>query len=437
MTLLEFLRNKVFWTLDSLKGSPIKHSLAQLEQIEMGGVSDNQVVTYQQAELAKLLDHCQRTVPAYKDICSMDLKDWPIVNKNVLRDNKDLHLSSVYNQDKLISMSTSGSTGTPFSCLQDINKKKHVNAEVLFYSGKTGYKVGQRIIFIRSLVKKVTKSPLEQFMSNIYLLNCKDFSDKGIEDMLHRIKELSAGSGAMILSYASTLDAFRKYFEKNGTDATKGCNIFGVVSGSEMLYDVTRDAMEKAFNCKCFSRYSNEENGLIGQDDKKNNVFLNNRASYIVEILKFGSNEPAPLGEVGRVVITDLFNYAMPMVRYDTGDAGSWVEVEYNGVKRKAIGNFAGRAVDMIFDCEGNQISPHMITNGMWKFEGVKQFQFIQKSPSDYLMKINQGSIYNSDELLKMLHDIIGKSANIKLEEVDNIPILASGKRRYIVNETL
>lgn len=377
------------------------------------------------------------TVPAYKGMQGTDWKDWPVVNKNILRENKQEHLSSAFDPEKLISMSTSGSTGTPFSCLQDVNKKKHVNAEVMFYSGKTGYKVGQRIIFIRSLVKKVAKSPLQQFLQNVYQLNCKDFSDKGIKQMLERIRQLSAGSGAMILSYASTLDAFRKYFEKHGMEEAKGCNIFGIVSGSEMLYDVTRETMEKAFGCKCFSRYSNEENGIIGQDDIKNNVFLNNRASYIVEILKFDSNQPAAVGEIGRVVITDLFNYAMPMVRYDTGDAGSWVEIEQGGVTRRAIGNFSGRAVDMIFDCEGNQISPHAITNGMWRFEGVKQFQFIQKGKKDYFIRINRGSVFDKKELLGVLHSIVGEAANIRLEEVDDIPILASGKRRYIVNETV
>lgn len=437
MTLLEFLRNKSFWLLDSLKGSPVKRYLHDLESIESGGVTDKQVLAYQKEKLEKLLHHCIKTVPAYEGMSGLDLKDWPVVNKNILRENKKAHLSSAFNPKNLISMSTSGSTGTPFSCLQDADKKRHVNAEVMFYSGKTGYKVGQRIIFIRSLVKKVKKSPLQQFMQNVYQLNCKDFSDKGIEHMLERIRKLSEGSGAMILSYASTLDAFRKYFEKHGMDAAKGCNIEGIVSGSEMLYDVTRDAMEKAFGCKCFSRYSNEENGIIGQDNEKNNIFLNNRASYIVEILKFGSNEPAMIGEVGRVVITDLFNYAMPMVRYDTGDAGAWVEIEYGGVTRKAIGNFSGRAVDMIFDCEGNQISPHAITNGMWRFEGIKQFQFIQKGKKEYLIRINRGSVFDKEDLWGILHSIVGDAADIKLEEVDDIPILASGKRRYIVNETL
>lgn len=366
-----------------------------------------------------------------------NLADWPVVSKKELRENKASHLSSLYEAENLISMSTSGSTGTPFSCLQDINKKKHVNAEVIYYSGKTGYKIGQRIIYIRSLVKKVAKSPIQQFLSNIYQLNSKDLSDKGIEELFRQIKKLSSGSGAMVLSYASTLDAFRKYFEKHGFDAVKDCKIFGIISGSEMLYDVTRESMERAFGCKCFSRYSNEENGILGQDEVENNIFLTNNVSYVVEILKFDSDEPASVGEVGRIVVTDLYNYAMPMIRYDTGDAGAWVGVIYNGKKRLAIGNFAGRAVDIIFDCDGNQISPHMITNGMWKFEGISQFQFVQKQKNDYEMRICAGSNYDEAELLEVLHSIVGENAHIKIKKVDEIPILSSGKRRYIVNEML
>ena len=143
-----------------------------------------------------------------KKMSGTNLADWPVVSKKELRENKASHLSSLYEAENLISMSTSGSTGTPFSCLQDINKKKHVNAEVIYYSGKTGYKIGQRIIYIRSLVKKVAKSPIQQFLSNIYQLNSKDLSDKGIEELFRQIKKLSSGSGAMVLSYASTLDAF-------------------------------------------------------------------------------------------------------------------------------------------------------------------------------------------------------------------------------------
>lgn len=247
-------------------------------------------------------------------------------------------------------MSTSGSTGTPFRCYQDVNKKRHVNAEVLYYNGLANFKIGKRIIYFRSIVGEVAKSPLVQFLQNIRLIDCQNLSDEGITKKLNEIAECSANGGGMVLSYASTLDAFRKYFQKHGIEGAKDCKVYGIVSGSELLQDITRNTLEKAFGCKVVSRYANEENGFLGQDDIDANVFIPNKANYYIEILKLFSDEPASEGEVGRIVVTDLYNYAMPFIRYDTGDVGAWVETTHFGKKVKAIGKFGGRVVDMVFD---------------------------------------------------------------------------------------
>lgn len=77
-------------------------------------------------------------------------------------------------------MSTSGSTGTPFRCYQDVNKKRHVNAEVLYYNGLVNFKIGKRIIYFRSIVGEVAKSSLVQFLQNIRLIDCQNLSDEGI-----------------------------------------------------------------------------------------------------------------------------------------------------------------------------------------------------------------------------------------------------------------
>lgn len=436
MNVLEFLRNRIFWMIDSLSGGgKISKNLSLLRMVEDGKMSEDEVFGYQMEQVRKLLLHCQQTVPAYRAMLSTDISSWPVVNKSVLKKGGDKYRSSAFAGEKLYEMSTSGSTGTPFTSYQDFDKKKHVNAEVLFYNGKINYKVGRRIIYFRSVVNEVAKSPFQQFLQNICLLDCQDLSDDGIAQKLQQIKKLSASCGAMILSYSSTLDAFRKYFDKHGYENAEGCNIYGVVAGSEMLQDITRASIEKAFNCICVSRYANEENGFIGQDTTKQNVFVHNRANYYIEILKIGSNEPVVIGEVGRVVITDLYNYAMPMIRYDTGDVGAWYEVVENDVKRKAIGSFGGRIVDMIFDCKGNQISPHSITNSMWEFKDIKQFQFIQKSKNSYLIKVNTEHVIDEVHLLNVLYKVVGLDAEITVEYCNEIPVLASGKRRYIVNE--
>ena len=48
--------------------------------------------------------------------------------------------------------------------------------------------------------------------------------------------------------------------------------------------------------------------------------FIINNASYHIKFLKLDSDENADIGELSRIVVTDLFNYATPMIRHDTGD---------------------------------------------------------------------------------------------------------------------
>lgn len=126
----------------------------------------------------------------------------------------------------------------------------------------------------------------------------------------------------------------------------------------------------------------------------------------------------------------------MPFVRYDTGDVGAWTETTHFGRKVLAIGKFGGRIVDMIFDTSGNQVSPYIITNTMWEFQQIKQFQFIQKDKKRYVLKINiSGSRFDKEQLLiSLLTQKLGNDAIITTEYCDEIPKLASGKRRYIVN---
>ena len=127
----------------------------------------------------------------------------------------------------------------------------------------------------------------------------------------------------------------------------------------------------------------------------------------------------------------------MPMVRYDTGDVGAWQKIKVNGITRNAIGKFGGRKVDMIFDCNGRAISPHTITNNMWNFTNIKQFQFIQTDKKNYKLRINTDEKIDESKLLNVFLSIIGQEAIIKIEYCDEIPVLASGKRRYIVNEMI
>ena len=148
------------------------------------------------------------------------------------------------------------------------------------------------------------------------------------------------------------------------------------------------------------------------------------------------TDKPAENDAVGRIVVTDLYNYAMPMIRYDTGDIGSITYVERDGVRKKALTNFGGRRVDSVFDCHGNRISPHIITINFWAFPEIAQFQFVQESKTEYNIKINtREKFLRQNEVREAMLKILGNEAKVTIENVAEIPVLASGKRRPIINK--
>lgn len=332
------LRNATFWHMDSVRGRPVKKAYQELQAFDRIDSRSTEVLKHQQSALGNLLQHAITTTKFYKDIKASSLADFPVVDKNMIRNNQDDLISGKYDKSRLITMATSGSTGTPFVCYQNPTKKKRVNAEVIYYSEKAGYSVGSNLIFLRAITEQSHKSRLHQWIQNETLLDISSLDDEHIEKLLHSIEKASR-EGSMILAYASTYDALRDYFRRKGYSAVGNSRIHGVVSSSEMLFDDTREAMAEAFRCPCFSRYSNQENGIIGQDDIENNIFILNEAHYIVEALMMDADEPTREGEVGRIVITDLYNYAMPMIRYDTGDIGSISYVERYLVQTGTAGN--------------------------------------------------------------------------------------------------
>ena len=72
----------------------------------------------------------------------------------------------------------------------------------------------------------------------------------------------------------------------------------------------------------------------------------------------------------------------------------------------------------------------------MWRFDQVRQYQFIQNDSNDYLLKINKQKepFPQENEILKALKMYVGSDANIQVEYVDEIPLLASGKRKQVIN---
>lgn len=427
------LRRKIFFFLDKLKGSIITNNLMILYKYDKLNYNDEWLLNDRKKNISKLIEIATNKTEFYSINKGVDFSYFPSINKNIIKDNQEKIMNSDYKHEQLFQMATSGSTGTPFVCYQNAEKKKKVSSEIIFYSEKAGYKIGNNLIYLRSLSNRSKKPYYKQLMQNQFTLDCNNLANDKLQFLLNKVIKHSQNGKAMLLGYGSTYKVLSEYIENRSLPNIK---LAGVVSGSDMLFDDVRENIEKMFQCRCYSRYSNEENGVIGQDELENNVFYLNEANYYVEIFKLNEDKLADDGEIGRIIVTDLYNFAMPMIRYDTGDIG---RISYrkdcNGKTKRVIDQFGGRKVDIIYKTTGEVISPHSITNMMWDYPDIKQFQFIQSDEKKYNLLLNISNDINVDLIKKELKKIVGKDAEILIEFVNEIPVLSSGKRRYISNE--
>lgn len=155
-----------------------------------------------------------------------------------------------------------------------------------------------------------------------------------------------------------------------------------------------------------------------------------------MEILDLDKDVPVEDGILGRIVVTDLYNRAMPLIRYDTGDLGVMSHECECGYHGKVLKRVEGRRVDFITATNGNLLSPVTIINAMWEYNDLLQWQFVQHAEGEFEMKLNcSTSPYAREaEMLKDIKGYVGDDARIKITYVDEIPLLASGKRKCVLN---
>ena len=208
-----------------------------------------------------------------------------------------------------------------------------------------------------------------------------------------------------------------------------------IIPISESMAPSLRKNLQAQFHCPVRAWYSNEENGIMGIQDAVEEGYHIDTESYYYEILKMDSDEPAKPGELGRIVITDLYNYAFPILRYDNGDTAVARKRVKNGRYKLYLSELYGRRSDLIYDCDGKALTPYIITNNMWDVKGVKQFRFIQEDAARYTLWLNgDRDEMDVDDIVGRIRPYLGERAQLTVEYVDEIPVLASGKRKYIEN---
>ena len=428
--LAEKIRKLLFGIVDFLRGSKIANHLKEIDSTISGYPDTKEIV---QKKLNAILKHAAGTTAYYSSFGNASITLFPVINKSIIRENEASFIASSYDKSTLLKVVTSGSTGTPFCVYHNADKKIRNTADTIYFAKKAGFELGQKLYYFKIWNDINKKKWFNTWSQNIEACNVFELSDVAIEKLIKRLNEDSSTIG--FLAYASAYDAICRFLDRSPQIQIKA-RVLSAIAMSEALNEYTKEAMQRHFRCSCISRYSNVENGMIAQQSVDGGgEFYINFASYYVEVLNMDNNDASPLGKAGRIVVTDLYNYAMPMIRYDTGDIGIMNERLVNGKTTPVLEKIEGRKMDMVFNTDGHLVSSFTITNGMWKYTELIQYQFIQTGKINYIFKLNCDEPFKrTTELIADFKRIFGERAVIDIEYVDEIPLLNSGKRKKVMN---
>jgi phenylacetate-CoA ligase len=147
----------------------------------------------------------------------------------------------------------------------------------------------------------------------------------------------------------------------------------------ETLFPSLRTAAEAHFGVPAKDCYSSEEAGYIAVECPESGLYHVMSEGLVVEVVDEQARPCRP-GETGRVLVTDLHNYAMPMIRYEIGD-----HAEVGGPCRCGRGlpmlaRILGRERNLVMKPDGTTAWPVTGYRRFREIAPVAQFQFVQKS---------------------------------------------------------
>ncbi|WP_289006640.1 hypothetical protein [uncultured Parabacteroides sp.] len=332
---------------------------------------------------------------------------------------------------------TSGSTGTPFEVYQDTNCRIRRIATIKVENDAIGFHSFEPMMHLRAMAHYWNwgKGEMIRFNKdlNIYYVDNANLNDEKIKVIVDTIRSKKI---KVIRGYMTTLDIITRFAVKNHIDFPHRPFFISV---GELLLESLRLRIVNQLQCHVISQYGNEENGILGSsaiDGIGTTIFLN-KANSFVEVLKLDTDEPVVKGEIGRIVVTDFTNYAMPMIRYELGDLASIGELAPDGTIL-SLENLCGRKTDMIFRTNGEPIDLfNSIPAEIFNNPDLRQWQFIQTDEKNYLLRLSldrdcKNVVEIAERDLKIL---LGADAVITVECVNEIPVLSSGKRRVVINE--
>jgi len=439
-------RKPIIYSLLYLSGSKIPSILKEIKKIDKFSFIEKQ--RYQEEKLKKILLHVYNNVPYYHKILAdakivdsnqeINLENFhkiPILTKEIIRREGENLYSKDYKKRKSYENTSGGSTGEPVGFLQDKNYDEWNKANKIYYKTFGNQDIGDKELRLWGSERDILEGKekfslrLKNWLYNRKELNAFRMSEK---DMERFVIEWNKFKPQWIEAYAQSIYEFAKFIK------ARKLSIYsprGVLTSAGTLYPEMEEVLREVFHYPVFNRYGSREVGSVAcSDGNKKELKLSIWNNY-VEIL---NNQliSCRADEMGKIYITTLNNYSMPLIRYDIGDVG------VKGNDWEYLEKVEGREMNVFKTKDGKLIPGEFFIHfiGVVFNRGfISKFQVIQKDFDYILIKtIIRDKIKleeNRMAIEESIRKIMGEDCKIQWEFVNEIPPLKSGKYVYTISE--
>ncbi len=361
----------------------------------------------QYKKLKKLLLICQTEVPYYQKLFKeigfdterdfntlADLKKIPITEKSIVKEHPDWFVNPKRVQGAL-TFHTSGSTGNPLTEYVSKNHWKIEQGVVWRHWSWAGYKFRDKIAVVRSYTPKNGQLIKQDNIRNFRFYSPFHLSDENIKMYL---EDMVAQDVKFIRGYPSSVKALAVYVLQHQCEIPK---LKGILTASEVLRDSDREIIEKAFKCKISNHYGLAECVVMMGDCEKHEGLHNYDEYGYLELLD--TDDP----KVKRIIGTNLNNYAMPLLRYDTNDFAEVAEKSCScGRSSIVVHNIKGRTCEVI-NLKDRDVPLVNFFTMLEYYTTLKQWQIVQTG--DDSVELRLSGYLTDKELRKITEDFAAR----------------------------
>ena len=424
-----FIRRWLSWVKDFIGGGNMWRHYRDVRRIMLHPEESQSVI---EQRIGDILQYVKSHTGYYSGFEGKVLSDFPVVNKNTIRENYDAFI--VGSKDGYIPRFTSGSTGTPFCAYQDKDSAIRRIATIKASNDGFGFHSCMPMLYLRSLEIPEEDGSMLRYekAQNIWYGYIASYDDAELERVVRFILDRRI---RYVKGYASVIGYLTDYIEKSGAVLPRELVFITI---SEILTENVRSRIVDRLGLHVVSQYANEENGLLGQSvpDGPGTVFRMNKANCRIELLGLDNDEPVSIGQPGRVVVTDMTNRAMPMIRYDIGDVAVCLEALPNG-EPLVIRLLDYRRIDMIYDTSGNPV-PMAVPPQVFALPSLRQLQFIQEDVKEYALNLNlspDSQSVDSTQMAQYIKDLLGRDAQVRVQVLCEMPQTSTRKHKLCIQK--